>query len=203
MFIINYDSDPSAIGALNAAVDGGLESIRETTARMWKRKQILQSPPELASFLGVISQHKILSFVNVGTFSGLVFYLIARWLTKLNGPIRAVTIDPGPQFHEYEEAKQNLPGIESVVGTSFDLRCQAFDLCFIDGNHYYEWVDNDFNNLGIYSKICAFHDVTNSRKWEGGPKRHWDNMKNFQKGWTFFEIAHPTERCGIGVMVRL
>jgi hypothetical protein len=126
--------------------------------------------------------------------------------------MQVVTVDPRPLCSAVERTtlEQMLP-LTFRFGTSHDLRGQPFDFCFIDGDHRYESVRSDYECVGQYARICAFHDIIRpavapSRSEVNGVPRFWQELRHTPGEWaTFREISHarPGHPClGIGVRMR-
>lgn len=136
---------------------------------------VWQFPDELADFLIYLRDKKIKSFLNIGTYNGVTFNFMADYLNLFNS-VKCVSIDP---YHS-PQIKKN--GYEYLNKSSDDYIGQNFDLVFIDGDHSYEGVKKDYENVGKYAKYCAFHDVDddfirNDTKLNGGVCRFWQEVK--------------------------
>ena len=75
----------------------------------------------------------------------------------MNKSVDMIGLDITPWFM-HEDA---IPYIASRVRneTSDNYKETSFDLVFIDGDHSYESVMADYNNIGKYAKMCALHDI--------------------------------------------
>lgn len=140
-----------------------------------KTSGIWQFPDELADFLIYLKDKNIKSFLNIGTYNGLTFNFIADYLNLFNS-VKCITIDA----FDHKPVKNN--NYEYILKTSDDYTNGQFDLVFIDGDHSYEWVKRDYNNVGKCAKYCAFHDIEdefikNDKILNGGVYRFWEEIK--------------------------
>jgi hypothetical protein len=167
-----------------------------------------QIPRQLAAFAVFLSNHKIESFLEVGTFTGGTFTFLMGYLTRFNPHLVGITIDPwnaNPPTHLWNGRFRG----RYVVASSRDFAAQSFDLCLIDGFHSFDAVTEDYLNVGRYSRICGFHDINDQlvEEWpnhNGGVVRFWRQLREEQKGREFHEFlfhSHGARVMGIGVIV--
>lgn len=157
-----------------------------------------QMPEELAELMIFLSDKQIKSFLNIGTYNGLTFNLLADFLFNL-GCETATTLDP---FNHHPVIDNRF---EYSNSTSDSYKDRAFDLVFIDGDHSYNEVKKDYDNVGKYSKFCVFHDIDDDfvryeSSNEGGVPRFWEEIKIDRKYQEFVEQDKPIKVMGIGVI---
>ncbi len=148
----------------------------------WGSDGLWQNPLQFGRCLAELSNHKVASFIEIGTSKGWTGSFMAAYLRRFNPELRSVTVDPVPQFYLYPRVRRILD-LEYARGkTSDDFKGQTFDLAFIDGDHSLKWVRKDYENVGRSAKIAMFHDinddfVASKSGNEGGVKRFWNDLK--------------------------
>lgn len=134
---------------------------------------IWQHPEELAKLCLILKKFKINSFLDIGTFNGYTFKFLSEFLNKYQ-KTKCITIDP--IYHN--------PIVDDrftyLNATSKNFIGQKFDLVFIDGDHEYSSVKEDYENVGQYANICIFHDIRDEfcNDLNGGPKKFWNEIKD-------------------------
>lgn len=163
---------------------------------------VWQKPEELAGMLLAIKNCgiNISTYVNTGTFNGNTFHFIADYLNEIN-PTTSISIDPvmNPNLIKRNEYFY-------IDGTSDNLKNQSFDFVFIDGDHSYNGILADWQNLGQFGKVIAFHDINGDdcpdvvTFWKDITKN--EDIKN---AYHIYEFIEPTENrnlMGIGLLVK-
>ena len=96
--------------------------------------------------------------------------------------------------------------VELLVGNSHDPEVVAaaskyapFDFGFIDGDHSYEGIKQDWENYGPMCKTVGFHDIAGPLD---GCKRFWDELKAEGKYRTEEFQGPEDRRFGIGIVYR-
>ncbi len=164
-----------------------------------------QQPDELAALLHYLQDYDITSFLNIGTFNGKTFKLIADFLTARNPATVCVTVDVQKFANLNQDAQYDY-----CIGTSSDFAEQPFDLVFIDGDHAYASALQDFNNVGRFAHLCVFHDIEDefiARELpNGGCVTVWRELKEAlaatHTAVEFVAIDKPTNNMGLGLFVR-
>lgn len=72
-----------------------------------------------------------------------------------------------------------------------------FDMCFIDADHSYEGVKQDWENYGPMCKVVAFHDIAGL---EDGCVRLWNDIKGEYSHSEF--VVERNHMLGIGVLYK-
>jgi hypothetical protein len=136
-----------------------------------------QIPRQLAEFLVWLADHRMRSFLEIGTYTGHTFAVVMTYLTRFNPDLMGVTVDPARR-HRVSGLTPRYFEASYVRGKSDRFAGRPFDVCFIDGEHRYQAVARDFHNVGRHASICAFHDINDEIVEtfpgnEGGVPRFW------------------------------
>ena len=164
--------------------DDGREVYYEENKYINQRSGIWQEPSQFASLISFLTNQKINSYCEIGTFQYWSFVLICAALTRNTENLQAVGIDnlhnPPSQIIKILK-KLNVNHTHHTMDSSC-IKDQAFDLVFIDADHSYQGVKTDWINIGQFSKICFFHDINdenvkNSDRDQDGPRRVFEEIE--------------------------
>jgi hypothetical protein len=157
---------------------------------------VWQHPEELVDFCLFLDGYDINSFLNIGTYNGLTFNFISNYLNK-NKEVSCTTIDP-INHNPVKDFRFTY-----LDATSQDFKGKKFDLVFIDGDHSYDSIRQDYLNVGLYAKLCALHDIRDEycEKLNGGPMRLWKEIKDASSLEFFAEDKPRPYTMGIGVKI--
>ncbi len=142
---------------------------------------LFQQPEQLAPALIYLSKKKIKRYLEIGTFIGSSPTFISIYLSRFN-ELSTLAVD---RDNNYDQNLLNLANkyskVEFLKGTSDDIKGYKSDLCFIDADHKYQSVKNDYQNIGGTAKICMFHDINDEgtvKDRDGsGTVRFWNEIK--------------------------
>lgn len=142
-----------------------------------------QFPDEFADLMLFLYDKPISTFLNIGTYNGVSFNLLASFLNEFR-KVKCISIDPinhNPVIN---------PDFEYNSKTSLMYKHNKFDLVFIDGDHSYESVKNDYENVGKFAKYCVFHDIDddfirNDPSLNGGVPKFWAEIKSLRSNIEF------------------
>ena len=168
------------------------ENYLSTNSGLW------QLPEEFADLMVFLSDKNIKTFLNIGTFNGYSFNVLANFLHSINST-QCITIDP----IDHNPIKDEK--FEYLSDTSDSFVNQQFDLVFIDGLHSYDGVKTDYENVGKFAKYCIFHDIEdsfilNQPGYNGGVPVFWEEVKKSKKYIEFIDVNKPVKIMGIGVL---
>lgn len=163
-----------------------------------------QIPRQLAGAVALLAKQNVQSFLEIGTADGFTFSFMATCLSRVNPGLESTTIDIAPQPPaariKFRSQTRFLAGTKSD-----DFAGESFDLVFIDGNHSYEWVARDYQNVGRYARICMFHDINDQLCGEETVPRFWRELKEAESGRAdfheFLHHSHSKKVMGIGIRI--
>lgn len=177
----------------------------------------MQVRAELQEFLEIVEAEKPKRVLEIGTARGGSLYLFCR---VVDPTAKVVSLDlPGgsfglgyatwrvPLYNSFAASKQNLNLIrgDSHQEKMKDEVKQIFgdekiDLLFIDGDHRYEGVKQDFEMYGSLVKkggLIGFHDIVpGPEELSGGVPKFWNELK---KKHSCEEIVSDWNQGGYGI----
>lgn len=142
---------------------------------------LMQYPSEFAEFSLFISKYKISNAIEIGVFQGASSYFLAAILQRVNPNIEYNMVDICDNIICYDKFSKLLNIKKHIPSTSKEFYGKEFDFVFIDADHSYDGVLEDFNNVGIYcKKIVSFHDIYahEYNHLNGCTVRMWNEFKN-------------------------
>jgi hypothetical protein len=175
---------------------------------------IWQYPNQFSKYLCLLKKHKIESYLEIGCRWGGTFILTNEYLKIFNNINKSVAVDiiDSPVLNycisnnETQFIKINSQSLEfkKYINDNF------FDLIFIDGDHSYHGVKNDYEISKNSGKIFVFHDIINDVCI--GVVQFWNELKIIEKDtYNFFEFIEQYEDVwnnthqkflGIGVAIK-
>lgn len=153
-----------------------------------------QKPNELSrTIYHLITKYTIDSFLEIGTYKAATFLVMREFLKIKNPNLISMTIDPYARIHPNVLSTFDIHLKRNTIN---DIH-EKFDLIFIDGNHTYNYVRNDYEqSLRLNPKLIMFHDII------GDPcpdvKRLWEEVKHTHKNYYEFTDLQPV--MGIGII---
>jgi cephalosporin hydroxylase len=175
---------------------------------------IWQYPNQFSKYLCLLREQKINSYIEIGCRWGGTFILTNEYLKKFNTINKSVAIDiiDSPVLNycisnnETTFIKINSQSEEFINY----IKNNYFDLIFIDANHGYNYIKNDYQNSKNSGKIFVFHDIINDMC--PGVVQFWNELKNNENDtYDFFEFTEQYEDVwndtqqhflGIGVAIK-
>jgi hypothetical protein len=160
---------------------------------------VMQIPIQLSKLMLFLKDKKIKTFIDIGTAGGFTVSLLSAYLLRFNKNLKVTTVDVVNNFEYYYLVKDKLP-IKYIVGDYSELNGKYSDFCFIDDGHRYSEVNNNYEEIGKFSKICACHDVNNPH-WCPEVCQFWSDLKPKYRSVTEL-FNHPNDKntMGIGVV---
>lgn len=161
---------------------------------------VYQDPVEFAKYLITLSKHfPICSYLEIGTAWGGSFIVTVEYLRKLNKNFRvAIACDIKKyrfSLNIYSKVNKYILYyiIDSQTPAFKQIAKHKFDLVFIDGDHSYNAVKNDFYSVKDVSLI-GFHDILDPN---AGVKYFWDEIKHSKRNYFEFD---QSGNMGIGLL---
>ncbi|MCE8424194.1 MAG: class I SAM-dependent methyltransferase [Candidatus Methanoperedens sp.] len=176
----------------------------------------MQLKGEIIPFLNLLQKYEIKKFLEIGTANGGTLFMILR---AISAQAKIVSIDlhynkiwgiiDSPLYKSFKKDRfqkiillksdTHLPNTKETVDSILDGNV---DLLFIDGDHSYEGVKQDFKMYGSLVKnggLIAFHDIVKHHD-ECKVHEFWSEIKH---NYNYIEyIDNPNQGCcGIGVLL--
>jgi hypothetical protein len=180
-----------------------------------------QNAFELSCFIGLLKEHKVSSYLEVGARDGDTFHEVMLSLPRGS---RGVAIDmPGGLWGRVTTQRNLIRACDDLKRRGYkasyligDSKSEStitiarmrgpYDAVLIDGDHTYAGVAADWSNYGRFAPLVAFHDIVGvgqQEKVRGCPvevPRLWAEIK--AAGHTVREFADFGSKMGIGVVLR-
>jgi cephalosporin hydroxylase len=158
----------------------------------------LQRPAEIRALLAILSERKLAVIVEIGTASGGNLFLFTRVAAE-NALIVSIDLPAGrfgggypswriPLYRAFAGPRQTLHLIrgdshapETVAKLAAILLGRKIDFLFVDGDHTYQGVSQDFKLYHPFVNpggLIAFHDIVeHSSETQCNVNRFWRQIK--------------------------
>jgi len=175
---------------------------------------IWQYPNQFSKYLCLLREQKIESYIEIGCRWGGTFVLTNEYLKMFNNMDKSVAVDiiNSPVSNYCASNQETLFIKANSQSREFVhyMNNNHFDLIFIDGDHSYAGVRNDYEISKNSGKIFVFHDIINDMC--PGVVQFWNELKrNGKDTYNFFEFVEQYEDVwndthqkflGIGVAIK-
>jgi cephalosporin hydroxylase len=175
---------------------------------------IWQYPNQFSKYLILLSKLNISSYIEIGCRWGGTFVLTNEYLKKFNIINKSIAIDIIDSPVLYYCISNNNTQFIKINSQSLEfanyIKNNYFDLIFIDGDHSYNGVKNDYEISKNSGKIFVFHDIISYVC--PGVVQFWNELKNNENDtYHFFEFIEQYEDVwnntrqkflGIGVAIK-
>ncbi len=152
---------------------------------------IWQYPNQFSKYLFLLSEQKIQSYIEIGCRWGGTFVLTNEYLKIFNNINKSVAIDiidsPVINYTTSNNETQFIKINSRSQKFKNYMNNNYFDLIFIDGDHSYNGVKNDYHISKNSGKIFVFHDIISDAC--PGVVKFWNELKNNERDiYTFYEF---------------
>jgi cephalosporin hydroxylase len=175
---------------------------------------IWQYPNQFSKYLCLLSTLNISSYLEIGCRWGGTFVLTTEYLKRFRHINKSVAVDIiDSTVTDYCSINNNAQFIKmNSQSEEFEnyIKNNKFDLIFIDGDHSYSGVKNDFEKSANSGKVFVFHDIVNDAC--SGVSQFWNELKNqYSEVFDFFEFTEQYKEIydatsqkflGIGVAIK-
>lgn len=175
---------------------------------------IWQYPNQFSKYLCLLNKQSISSYIEIGCRWGGTFVLTNEYLKMFNNMSKSVAVDiidsPVLNYCVSNNETQFIKINSQSEAFSVYMKNNRFDLIFIDGDHSYDGVKNDYEICKDSGKIYVFHDIVNDVC--PGVVVFWNELKiNERDTYDFYEFTEQYEDVwndthqkflGIGVAIK-
>jgi hypothetical protein len=175
---------------------------------------IWQYPNQFSKYLCLLQKQNVSSYIEIGCRWGGTFVLTHEYLKRFNNINKSVAIDiidsPVIEYCNLNTETQFLKLDSKSEEFKNYIQSNYFDIIFIDGDHDYEGVKNDYEVSKNNGRIFVFHDIVNDVC--PGVVNFWNEIKtNESDKFDFFEFIDQYDDVwndthqrflGIGVAIR-
>lgn len=177
--------------------------------------RIWQYPNQFSKYLLLLKDKGIKSYIEIGCRWGGTFVLTCEYLSRFTPVEKAVAVDifdsPVSEYCKTRAGYSFMNMNSQSKEFKQKMTDARYDLVFIDGDHTYEGVKNDYEVMREKGNIYVFHDIVNAAC--PGVVRFWSELrKNESATYDFYEFTDQYDDVlrrmngrrylGIGVAVR-
>ena len=175
---------------------------------------IWQYPNQFSKYLCLLNKQNIESYIEIGCRWGGTFVLTNEYLKRFNNVNKSVAVDiidsPVEEYCKLNDETQFIKKNSASQDFKDYMKNNYFDLIFIDGDHEYNGVKNDYEISEHSGKIFVFHDIASNVC--RGVVKFWNELKNNKsETYDFFEFIEQYDDVwnrthkkylGIGVAIK-
>jgi cephalosporin hydroxylase len=172
-----------------------------------------QTPSEIESAIKLIANARPRVMCEIGTFDGGTSLLFSRFLSTVelmicidlyvkNKEMLKLLAPPGQRLHFIDMPSYSDGAIKKLAKF---LNGRMIDALFIDGDHRYEGVKQDFLRYRPFVNeggLILFHDIMEDRGggrvWAGGVPKLWKEISLY---YPHSEFVHSRNQEGFGIGV--
>jgi len=177
----------------------------------------LQKPLELFEFIRLVKTRELNAVMEIGTWDGGT---LLAWSQLAAPRARLVSLDLNPRgnddqliqrFQAFIQPTQTLKCVrmnshsdEALNAVTEALDGHKLDFLFIDGDHTYDGVRQDFEMYRSFVRpggMIAFHDIVFNPHHPGyGVERFWGELRNEYKTHELIDNRYHLPGGGVGVL---
>jgi predicted O-methyltransferase YrrM len=170
-----------------------------------------QKETEIAQALDVVAATRPKTYCEIGTFDGGTSLLVTKFLPTLETMIcldlyvknKALLRLLKPAELDIRFCELSSHSDEAVHAAQRALSGRTIDVLFIDGDHRYEGVKEDFHRFSPLVReggLIMFHDIVqekpDSKEWAGGVPQFW---REISPRFEHREIVEDYAQSGFGI----
>jgi predicted O-methyltransferase YrrM len=187
----------------------------------YRTLELKQNMVELLGLVNLLRDRRLEHVCEIGTFKGGTLYI---WCQLAAPTAHIISVDlPGGQFGGgcserclpfFQSFRRPGQTLDCLRGNSHDDKIRAefqktlggaeLDFLFIDGDHSYAGVKQDFEFYSRFVKrggLIGFHDIHHRpAQPEIEVHRFWDELKSSRRHQEFVETTDDRRKIGIGVV---
>ncbi len=156
------------------------EAPPEVRRRLLFGVNTFQMPNQLAPFLLQLNRYRIRNYLEAGTFLGGTFYIVDSYLRLTQPEYEGGTaIDIVNRMQDFEAYRAVHPETRFCEMRSVDfVPDRIYDLVFLDSDHSYEYLSQEFAHFRSHARLIALHDIVSTHPYCPGTRRFWNEIKN-------------------------
>ncbi len=156
-------------------------------------------------FCAIMRRENVRSYLEIGSKDGASLRMAAAALpvqsklVSVDITYRQSLVECIVELRQMGHEVQRVEGDSTWCETVDEVALFApFDCCFIDGNHLFEYVEQDFRNYSPMCRLVAFHDVGYRGEHEDiNVPEFWNEIKGRYR---HEELCLSPNSHGIGVL---
>lgn len=166
-----------------------------------------QYPSQFAPLLRLLMERPVKSYLEIGTRWGGTFTIVDQILRRMNPALKSYAMDlieepPVLSAYSFETDFTYIQG-DSQRAESWQSLPDTIDVIFIDGNHDYEAVRNDFN---MAMKFCPHTVILHDTASDACPgvRLFWQDLRRIFTETAEFHSQYASVKgsfLGIGVIL--